>query len=70
MAYYNSNRSQIQESPSHAQSVDNWIDHELINRNDSQIMSMPTEMTAAAAVADSKLPPGEEYEEIREQVRN
>ena len=33
-------------------------------------MSMPTEMTAAAAVADSKLPPGEEYEEIREQVRN
>jgi hypothetical protein len=34
----------------------------------NRTMSLPPEMTAAAAVADSKFPPGDEYEEIREQV--
>lgn len=45
---------------------------EYTNKQKSQgNMSMPTEMSAAAAaVAESKLHPGDEYEEIREQVRN
>jgi hypothetical protein len=35
-----------------------------------QLGPPPQPMSAAAAVADSKNPPGDDYEEIREQVRH
>ncbi len=35
-----------------------------------QLGAPPQPMSAAAAVADAKNPPGDDYEEIREQVRH